>query len=86
MKYQGIIRTFIPPRKFGFILADDGREVFFHQMNFQKGTPVLGQRVEYELGPSVRLGMPEQAVNITVVDEVFDVLSTSTSTSTEVPQ
>lgn len=83
MKYKGTICTFIPNRKFGFIKTDGGGEVFFHQMNFERGVPVLGQRVEFELGPSVRLGMPEQAVNVVAVHEVFDILA-STSTSTEV--
>jgi cold shock CspA family protein len=66
-KNTGIIRTFIPNRKFGFILRDDGTEFFFHQINFEKGTPALGQRVEFELGDPVKLGMPKQAVNITIV-------------------
>ena len=67
-KCNGIIRTYFPDRKFGFILRDDdGKDVFFHQINFEKGTPVLGERVEFELGDPVKLGMPKQAVNITLV-------------------
>jgi cold shock CspA family protein len=86
MKYSGTIRTFIPRRKFGFILRDDnGKEVFFHQMDFEKGTPVLGQRVGFELGPAVRLGMPEQGINVTPVsDAIFAALAGSTAPATEV--
>lgn len=65
---KGTIKMFVAARKFGFILVDgssdgDGTEVFFHASNFH-GTPVLGERVEFELGPPVRLGRPPMAVNI----------------------
>ena len=66
VKYSGIIRTFIPRRQFGFILRDDGKDFFFHLAEFH-GTPTLGQRVEFELGPAVKLGMPDQAVEVTPV-------------------
>ena len=82
---SGIIKTFFPNRRFGFILQDDGKEVFFHQINFEKGTPVLGQRVAYELGDPIRLGMPKQAINVAVVD-AFDALATPTSAEAEVSQ
>jgi cold shock CspA family protein len=85
MRYSGIIQTFITRRNFGFIRRDDGKEFFFHQMDFEKGTPALGQRVEFELGPAVRLGMPEQAVNVTPEADAIDVLAgNSTTSSTEV--
>ena len=69
MKYSGIVRTFISNRRFGFITLDDGRDVFFHQNDFQ-GTPVLGARVEFELGPAVTFGKPPQAANIVLVESV----------------
>ena len=85
MRYSGIIQTFIARRNFGFIRRDvDSKEIFFHQMDFDKGTPVLGQRVEFELGPAVRLGMPEQAINVAPKIEAIDVLAGSTAPSTEV--
>lgn len=69
MKYSGIIRTFIPSRRFGFITQDGGKDVFFHQNDFH-GTPILGQRVEFELGPAVSFGKPPQAGNIMPVGSV----------------
>ena len=66
-KYSGIIKTFFRHRLFGFILQDDGKEIFFHQTDFEKGTPILGERVAFELGDPAKLGMPKQAVNITTV-------------------
>jgi cold shock CspA family protein len=79
MKYSGIVRTFIPNRRFGFLMLDDGRDVFFHQNDFH-GTPILGQRVEFELGPAVSFGKPPQAANIQPVE----ILTVSTTVSSEV--
>jgi len=64
IKYSGIIRTFFPNRHFGFIVrGDDAKDIFFHQTDFH-GMPTLGQQVEFELGPAVMLGKPEQAVRV----------------------
>ena len=77
----GTIQTFFTKRKFEFIRLDDGQEIFFHQINFEKGTPVLGQRVTFELGDPAKLGLPPQAINIEVAGS-----ATSATTSSEVAQ
>jgi cold shock CspA family protein len=83
MKYTGVITTSFAARKFGFIKSE-GRDIFLHAVNLQEGVPVLGQKVEFELGEAATLGKPKQAVNIAFVDEAFEVLSASTNTSAEV--
>lgn len=69
MTYVGIVSAYFPSRKFGFILLDDGSSRFFHLSNFH-GAPVLGERVQFELGSPVKLGRDMQAVNIVPVDSV----------------
>ena len=69
MTYSGIVSAYFPSRKFGFILLDDGSSRFFHLSNFH-GTPVLGARVQFELGDPVKLGRDKQAVNISPAQAV----------------
>jgi cold shock CspA family protein len=80
MKHFGIVSAFFPSRKFGFILLDDKSSRFFHLSNCPNGIPVLGERVEFELGDPVKLGRDKQAVNITPVSitsetDVLDALA-----------
>jgi cold shock CspA family protein len=81
MKYIGVVSTYIPNRKFGFIKTE-GSTVFFHATNFETGVPRLGEKVEFELGDACKLGMPQQAVNVVSVpsDDEFGSLATSTNT------
>jgi cold shock CspA family protein len=64
----GVICTYFSARKFGFIRLDDGSTIFFHATNFQEGTPKLGGKVSFELGDPVKLGLPQQAVNVAFVE------------------
>jgi cold shock CspA family protein len=81
MKYQAIISTYFPARKFGFLKQSDGSTVFFHATNFEAGVPRLGEKVEFELGDPVKLGKPQQAVNVVSIpsDDTFGSLATSTA-------
>ena len=66
VKYKGIVTTFFPNKKYGFILADADRSArFFHLNNLVEGYRVkIGDRVEFKLGTPVRLGQPDQAVDV----------------------
>jgi len=83
IKYSGIVSAYYPSRQFGFILLDDKSSRFFHLSNFHagnEGKPVLGERVEFELGEPVKLGRDKQAVNIVSIPivnplDVVDVLA-----------
>jgi CspA family cold shock protein len=49
---KGAVKWFDPERGFGFILSEDGEDVFFHQSSVQGGDYVVldqGDRVEFEL-------------------------------------
>jgi cold shock CspA family protein len=85
MKYTAIVSAYFPSRKFGFVLLDDGSSRFFHLSNCPSGVPGLGERVEFELGPPVKLGRDMQAINITPVSITSgtDVLAGSTDASNE---
>ncbi len=65
----GIIKTYIPSRKFGFVQGDDGVETFFHIANSPALTPELGLRVMYDLAPPVQLGKPPMAVKLSAIIE-----------------
>ena len=71
-KYYGIISAYFPSRKYGFIQLEDGTCRFFHLSNYLAGTPILGQKVEFELADPVRLGQNKQATNIAPVLPSFD--------------
>ena len=69
MKHKGIVTFFNKPKNYGFITTDGNAEVFFHTSNcLCKIT--LGLTVEFEFGPPVKLGRPEQAVDVNSVEEV----------------
>ena len=49
---KGIVKWFDPERGFGFILTDEGDDVFVHQSAVQSGDYVVldqGDRVEFEI-------------------------------------
>src|SRR5262249_30647468 len=71
---KAVVYMFASRRGYGFLKTPDGQEVFFHISNYE-GTPKLGATVEYELGDPVRLGKPQQAVNVRPIQnaEVPDV-------------
>jgi len=78
MKYTGIVSTYFPNRKYGFISADDGTSRFFHVSNYSgSGThqPKLGEKVEFELADPAKLGKDKQAVLVTPIQ----LLTTATS-------
>jgi cold shock CspA family protein len=61
----GVVTTYFPDRKYGFITSDDGSKVrFFHITHYQNGAPTLGERVEFELGEPNTLGKEKQAILI----------------------
>jgi len=61
----GLVTTYFPERKYGFITPDDGSKVrFFHITQYRNGAPQLGERVEFELGEPNTLGKEKQAVLI----------------------
>ena len=66
MTYTGIVSTYFPNRKYGFISSQDGTSRFFHASQYCSGShpPKLGEDVEFELGEPTRLGKDLQAVNI----------------------
>jgi hypothetical protein len=76
-RYRGVLRLWNEPRFFGFIDVDSNtplptlrESVFAHRLNFLKGMkPYLGCRVEFELGPPISVGKPEQAVRVKILEE-----------------
>lgn len=48
----GRITNFFPAKHYGFILNQDGVEIFFHEMNLvpRAPVPIKGDRAEYDLG------------------------------------
>jgi cold shock CspA family protein len=61
----GVVTTYFPERKYGFITPDDGSKArFFHITQYQHGAPKLGEHVEFELGEPNTLGKDKQAVRV----------------------
>jgi cold shock CspA family protein len=75
---HALIKTYIPTKAFGFLVTPEGKEIFFHKTNFV-GEIVLGQPVEFEFGPAIKMGMPPQAVKIRPVEPVETGLNTLAS-------
>lgn len=64
---KGTVKWFDSKKGYGFIIAEDGKEVFVHYTGIVKEgfkTLTEGQLVEYELGTGEK---GEQAINVTVV-------------------
>ncbi len=64
---KGTVKWFDSKKGYGFIIAEDGKEVFVHYTGIVKEgfkTLTEGQLVEYELGNGEK---GEQAINVTVV-------------------
>jgi hypothetical protein len=54
-------------RNYGYILSGS-QQYFFHLTNWiSLEQPRRGLNVAFELGPSVKAGMPDQAINVTVL-------------------
>ena len=66
MKQTGIVSTYFPNKGYGFILADvDRASRFFHVNHAVKNYhPRVGDRVQFTLDAPVRLGQPDQAVDV----------------------
>jgi cold shock CspA family protein len=61
----GKVQKFSELKGFGFLLQDFRTTVFFHVSGWTSSIPPkIGMRVTYDLGPSRKPGMPDQAVNI----------------------
>lgn len=64
---KGTVKWFDSKKGYGFIIAEDGKEVFVHYTGIVKEgfkSLVEGQLVEYELDNGAK---GEQAVNVTIV-------------------
>ena len=65
---QGVVKWFQPAKGYGFLVGDDGTEVFVHQSNIlMNGFRFLetGQRVSYQIEETEK---GSNAVNVTVED------------------
>ena len=50
MMNTGKIKFFNNSKGFGFIIQDQGEDIFFHVSQLQSGTATEGGKVEYEVG------------------------------------
>jgi cold shock CspA family protein len=67
--HQGKVKNYDDDRKFGFIFADAGGELFFHRsalMNAEKVS--AGDRVSFEMEPSDRRPGTFRASQVTVIE------------------
>lgn len=68
-KKQGKVKWFNPTRHYGFILAETGEEVFFHQQQIleaPRNGPQEGQKVRFHIHYPVK---GPEALNVEVVEE-----------------
>lgn len=66
---KGVVKWFDPERGFGFILTNDGTDVFVHASSVEGGDYVIldeGDRVEFELVEKEK-GKPK-AINVYRID------------------
>ena len=69
----GIVQKFSQLKGFGFLLQDFKTTRFFHVSSWNSDVaPKIGMKVSYDLAPSRKPGMPEQAVNIVPVESGVD--------------
>lgn len=67
---KGIVKWFDPERGYGFILTDEGEDVFVHQSAVQSGDYVIldqGDRVEFDIVEKEK-GRPK-AINVYRISE-----------------
>ena len=50
MTNQGTVKWFDPEKGYGFILKEDGQELFVHKSALDGGHLNEGERVEFEIG------------------------------------
>ena len=65
------IKWFNPKRKFGYVIADNGEEIFIHVSGITKGRNYLGFEADDEVEFDVtdgRKGKP-MATNVTLIEE-----------------
>lgn len=69
MKQKGIVKWFDDGKGFGFLIADDGTEVFVHYTDIisdqKRKTLVEGERVEFSI---VNVEKGKQATDVVVID------------------
>jgi len=47
---EGKVKFFNPTKRFGFIVQDEGDDLFFHASELRGSTANEGDRVQYEIG------------------------------------
>jgi cold shock CspA family protein len=64
-KKYGTVKRFLDAG-YGFLLCEEiERDVFFHSANWRSAdTPVVGQKVTFELAPGRVEGQGQQAINV----------------------
>jgi len=69
-KKYGTVKRFLDAG-YGFLICEDiERDVFFHSANWRSAdTPVVGQKVTFELAPGKLEGQGEQAINVHPIKE-----------------
>jgi cold shock CspA family protein len=69
-KRYGTVKRFLNAG-YGFLLCEEiERDVFFHPANWRSAdTPVVGQKVTFELAPGRVEGQGQQAINVHPIKE-----------------
>jgi cold shock CspA family protein len=69
-KKHGTVKRFLDAG-YGFLLCEEiERDLFFHLANWRSAeTPVVGQKVTFELAPGRVEGQPTQAINVHPIKE-----------------
>jgi cold shock CspA family protein len=64
-KRYGTVKRFLDAG-YGFLVCEEiERDLFFHSANWRSAeTPVVGQKVTFELAPGRAEGQPNQAINV----------------------
>jgi cold shock CspA family protein len=68
-KQRGQVKWFNPAKRYGFLIAETGEEVFFHQEQFLEGPsngPRDGQKVRFHIHYPVK---GPEALNVEVIEE-----------------
>jgi cold shock CspA family protein len=60
------VQQFYDLKGYGFLMKDFRTRIFFHVSAWKSAVPPqVGMTVTFDLAPSKKPGMPEQAVNVT---------------------